>query len=202
MDDVLSSHEQEINPTTSLDENSIEIGFPTDRNVYVGLRQTYLALKFKLVKGRGFDTYKTTEEKKEHEENTVFFETGDDDVDIIEEGKGGPHITHVNKILLSFFSNVDWYITNHQIYKLNGVHAHKSHISKNFKKTLTDYEGFCIVKGVTFKKIQRISSKVHFSQEEWKFTVDLTVSCCTVSSASTFLHYGIHYIQTWKKESD
>ena len=60
VDDVLSSHEQKIYPTTSLDENSIEFEFQTDRNVYVDLRQTYLALKIKLVKGRGFDTYKTT----------------------------------------------------------------------------------------------------------------------------------------------
>ena len=56
VDDVLSSHEQEIYPTTSLDENSIELEIQTDRNVYVVLRQTYLALKIKLVKGRDFDT--------------------------------------------------------------------------------------------------------------------------------------------------
>ena len=63
VDDVLSSHEQEIYPTTSLDENSIEFEFQTDRNVYVDFRQTYLALKIKIVKGRGFVTYKTTEKK-------------------------------------------------------------------------------------------------------------------------------------------
>ena len=40
VDDVLSSHEQEIYPTTSLDENSIEFDFQTDRNVYVDLLQT------------------------------------------------------------------------------------------------------------------------------------------------------------------
>ena len=32
VDDVLSSHEQEIYPTTSLDENCIEVEFQTDRN--------------------------------------------------------------------------------------------------------------------------------------------------------------------------
>ena len=85
VDDVLSCHEQKIYPTTSLDENSIEFEFQTDRNVYVDLRQTYLALKIKLVKGRGFDAYKTTEKKKEHKEDTVLTETGDDDVVFIEE---------------------------------------------------------------------------------------------------------------------
>ena len=78
--DVLTSHEQEIYPATSLDENSIEFEFQTDRNVYVDLRQTYLALKIKLVKGRGFDSYKTTEKKKDQKEDAVFTKTGDDDV--------------------------------------------------------------------------------------------------------------------------
>ena len=64
VDDVLSSHEQEIYPTTSLDENCIEFKFQTDRNYYVDLRQTYLALKLKLVRGRGYETYNTKEVKK------------------------------------------------------------------------------------------------------------------------------------------
>ena len=41
VDDVLSSHEQQIHPTTSLDENSIAFEFQTDRNNYTDLRQTY-----------------------------------------------------------------------------------------------------------------------------------------------------------------
>ena len=45
VDDVLLSHEQEISPTTSLDENCIEFEFQTDRNFIVDLRPTYLALK-------------------------------------------------------------------------------------------------------------------------------------------------------------
>ena len=34
VDDVLSSHEQQICPTISLDENSIEFEFQTDRDNY------------------------------------------------------------------------------------------------------------------------------------------------------------------------
>ena len=68
VEDVLFSQEQENYPTTSLDENSIEFEFQTERIVYVDLRQTHLALKTKVVKGRGFDTYKTTETKKENKE--------------------------------------------------------------------------------------------------------------------------------------
>ena len=64
VDDVLSSHEHEIYPTTSLDENCIEVEFQTDRDYYIELRQTYLALKLKLVNGRGYETYITKEIKK------------------------------------------------------------------------------------------------------------------------------------------
>ena len=119
VDDVLSFQEQEIYPTTSLDENSIEFEFQRDRNVYLDLRQTYLALKIKLVKGRGFDTHKTTEKKKEYNEDTVFTETGDDDVEFMEEEEGVPHITHVNIILHSIFSNAELYINIHKIYNSN-----------------------------------------------------------------------------------
>ena len=56
VDDVLSAHEQKNYPFTSLDENCIEFEFQMDRNYYVVLRQTYLVLKLKLVKGRGYET--------------------------------------------------------------------------------------------------------------------------------------------------
>ena len=53
VDDVLSSHEQEIYANTSLVENGIEFEIQTDWNYYVDLRQSFLALKHKYVKGRG-----------------------------------------------------------------------------------------------------------------------------------------------------
>ena len=68
VDDVLSSHEQEIYPSNSLDKNCIEFEFQTDQSYYVGLRQTYLALKLKLFRGRGYETYNSKEVKKEHKE--------------------------------------------------------------------------------------------------------------------------------------
>ena len=79
--------------------------------------------------------------KKEHKEDTVYTETGDDDVEFLEEDEGVPHITHLKNILHSIFSNADLYINNHQIYKSNGLFAHNSHISNNFKSTLSDYKG-------------------------------------------------------------
>ena len=68
VDYVLLSHEQEIYPNTSLDENCIKFEFETNRNCYVDLTQTNLALKLKFVKFRGYETYKTRKGKKEHKE--------------------------------------------------------------------------------------------------------------------------------------
>ena len=41
VEDVLSSHEQDIYPATTLDENCIEFEFQTDRNYCVDLRQFF-----------------------------------------------------------------------------------------------------------------------------------------------------------------
>ena len=114
------------------------------------LRPTYLALKIKLVKGRGFDAYKTTEEKKEHKEQTVFSATGDDDVEFIEEGERVPHFTHVNIFLHSIYSNAELYFNNHQIYNSNGLYAHKSHISNILKNRLTHYKGVLHCEGYDY----------------------------------------------------
>ena len=152
--DVLSSHEQEIYPTTSLDENCIEFEFQTDRNYYVDLRQSFLALKLKFVKGRGYDTYESKEKKKEHKvDSVVFTETGTDDE---EEQEEVAPVTYVNNIMHSIISNVEVYINNQQIYNSNGLYAHKSYISNNFKAAISEYKGFCIVKAMTMNSILRI----------------------------------------------
>ena len=72
VDDVLSSHDQENYPTTSLDENCIEFDFQTDRNFYVDLRQPFLASKLKFVKGRGHDTYESKEIKRSTKISLLF----------------------------------------------------------------------------------------------------------------------------------
>ena len=51
-----------------------------------------------------------------------------------------PPVTHVNDILHSFFSNVEVYISNHQIYNSNGLYAHNFYISNNLKGILSDYK--------------------------------------------------------------
>ena len=154
VDDFLSSHEQEIYPTTSLDANCIEFEFQTDRNYYVDLRQSFLALKLKFIKGRGYDTYESKEKKKEHKDSSVVFtETGDDE----EEPQDVARVTNVNNIMHSIFSYVEAYINNQQIYNSNG---HKSYTSLTFLTTLKqpslNTREFCTVKALTMNKILRI----------------------------------------------
>ena len=133
-EDVLLSHEQQMYPTTSLDENCIEFDFQTDRNYYADLRQTYLALKLKLVRGRGYGTYNTKAVKNEHKEE----EKAEEEETAEEEPV--PLVTHINNILHSIFSNVEVYINNQQIYNSNGLYEHIFYISKNFKGAISEYK--------------------------------------------------------------
>ena len=147
VDDVLSSYEQEIYPTTSLDENCTEFEFQRDGNYYVDLRQTYLALKLKLVRGRGYETYNTKEIKKEHKE-----ETKTEEEEMAEEDNPVPLVTHVNNILQSIFSNVEVYINNQQNYNSNGLYAHKSYNSNNFKGAISEYNGVLHCEGYDYEE--------------------------------------------------
>ena len=147
VDDVLSSNEQEIYPTTSLDENCIEFEFQTDRKYYVDLRQTYLAWKLELIRGRGYETYKIKEVKEEHKE-----EAKAEEDETAEEDASIPLVTHVNNILHSFFSNVEVYINNQQSYNSNGLYAHKSYISNNLKAAISEYKGVLQCKGYDYEE--------------------------------------------------
>ena len=65
VDEILLSQEQEIYPTTSLNENCTEFEFQIDRTYYVDLGQTYLASKRKSVKSRGNKNSQYQSSKKE-----------------------------------------------------------------------------------------------------------------------------------------
>ena len=149
VDDVLSSHEQQIYPSTSLEENSIEFEFQTDRNYYVGLHQSYLAPKVKLVKERGYDTHKSKEAKREHknEEQPTKAAANDEEDDT----NSVPLLTYVHNITHSVFSNKEVYIKNQQIYNSNGLDAHKSYISNNFKGAICEYKGVLHCDGYDFE---------------------------------------------------
>ena len=155
-DDVLSSHEQENLPTTSFDENCIQFEFQTDRNYYIDLGLSFLALKLKFVKGRGYDTYKSKQKKKEHKDGSVVFTTentgtGDDEKEEEEEEEVA-RVTYVNNIMHSIFSNVEVYINNQQIYNSNRLYAHKNCISNNFKGAITEYKGVLHCEGYDYEQ--------------------------------------------------
>ena len=50
-------------------------------------------------------------------------------------------VTYVNNIMNSIFSNVEVYLNNQQIYNCNGLFAHKSYLSNNFKAPISEYKG-------------------------------------------------------------
>ena len=63
-----------------------------------------------------------------------------------------PFVTHVNNILHSIFSNVEVYINNQQIYNSNGLYAHKSYISNNFKGAISEYNGVLHCEGYDYEE--------------------------------------------------
>ena len=179
VDDVLSSHKQEIYATTSLDENCIEFEFRTGRNYYVDLRQKHLALKPKLVRGRGYETYKTKEVEKERKE-----EAEAEGKETAEENAPVPLVTRVNNILHSFFSNVEVYINKQQIYNSYGLYAHKSHISNNFKGAISEYKGVLHCEGYDYEDFLDESMEALLSESSFTRRMKM------VSRPDCFMLYG------------
>ena len=116
------------------------------------MRQSFLALKLKIVKARGYETYESKDKKKEHkDESVVFTETGGDE----EEEEEVARVTYVNNLMHSIFSNEEVYLNNQQIYNSIGLYAHKSlrQPSLPFQTTLRqpslNTKEFCLVKALT-----------------------------------------------------
>ena len=86
--------------------------------------------------------YTRVRKKKEHQvESVVFIETGTENSD--EEEEEVARVTYVNNILHSIFSNVEVYVNNQQIYNSNGLYAHKSYSSNNFRAAISEHkEGY------------------------------------------------------------
>ena len=112
------------------------------------MRETYLALKLKLVRGRGYETYSTKEVQKEHKE-----EAKPEEEERAVEDAPVRLVTHVNNILHSICSNHELYINNQQIYKSNGLYTHKSSISNNFKGAISEYNGVLHCEGYDYEEV-------------------------------------------------
>ena len=109
-----------------------------------------MALKLKFIKGPGYDTFQSKEKKKEHKDDSVVFtELGTDDD---EEKEEVARVTYVSNIMHSIFSNVEVYINNQQIYNSNGLYAHKSYISNNFKASISEYKGVLHCEGYDYEQ--------------------------------------------------
>ena len=97
-------------------------------------------MNLKFVKRRGSELYNSKKVKKEHKEERK----ADEETVVAEEELEVPFplVTHVNNILHWFFSNVEEYINNQQIYNSTGTYSHKSSISNNFKGAISEYKAF------------------------------------------------------------
>ena len=146
-----------------------------------------MALKLKLVRSPGYETYNSKEIKKDHTEETK----SDKEATAEEEQEApGPLVTHVNNILHSICSNGEVYINNQQIDKSNGLYVHKSYISINFMGTISEYKGVLHCEGYDYgefpDEIMQAPLSESFSPGELTCLADLMASCCMVNSGWTF----------------
>ena len=108
-----------------------------------------MALELNLVRSRGYETYNSKEVYKDHKEQAKTEEE-----ETVEEDAPVPLVIHVNNILHSIFSNVEVYINNQQIYNSNGLYAHKSYISNNFKGAISEYKGVLHCEGYDYEEFR------------------------------------------------
>ena len=59
----------------------------------------------------------------------------------------------------SIFLNVEVYINHQQIYNSNGLYAHKTYISNNFKAAIFEYKGVLHNKGYDYEQDSEDISK-------------------------------------------
>ena len=147
LEPIESSHVQEVYPSTSLDESSIEFEFETDRSKYLDMRDIHLQIKVGLQKGRFFDDFM---KKDEHGKADMGISFTDDDLH---------YLTHVNNLLHSLFSNCEVYLNNQQVYNSYGLYGHKALISNEFNASTRNNEGNLACHGYEFEKNPAILRK-------------------------------------------
>ena len=140
LEPIESSPVQEVYPSTSLDESSIEFEFETDRSIYLDMRDIHLQIKVGLQKGRLFDDFM---KKDEHGKPDMGMSFTDDNLH---------YLTHVNNILHSLFSNCEVYLNNQQVYNSNGLYGHKALISNEFNASTRNNDGILACHGYEFEK--------------------------------------------------
>ena len=122
LEPILWSNVQQTFPVNSLNEASIDFQIETDRNIFLDLYDTFLSLKFKLVK--------------------------DGNQPIVD----GDNTFMVNNIMHSLFSNLEVYFNNEQVYTSNGLYAHKSFLSNEFSGTQGTKDSISVCQGYLYEK--------------------------------------------------
>ena len=186
---------KKIYPSTSLDENCIEFEFQTDRNYYVDSRQRYLAVKLKVIRGRGYEAYNSNEVKKEYKE-----EAKEDEE---EKAEVAPVllVTHVNSILNSIFSSVEVTSTISKFsILLDCMRTNPTFATSSREPSLKTRE-FSTARGSTMKNFlmelwEQLRMNI-FSPRQWKCLADLMASCCMVNWGLTFSPLLNCYSQIW-----
>ena len=116
-------------------------------NDYVDRRQTFSALKMKLVKGRGYETCNTKDGKKEQKAEAK------EDGETEEEDAPGPLFTLINSFLHSIFST--WKCTSASsklITQMDSMRTNLFFPTTSWELSLNTRK-FCSARGNTMKKI-------------------------------------------------
>ena len=140
LETIISSYTQEVFPSFSLDESSIEFEFETDRNLYLDMHYIHLSLKLQLFKRRLFDAFKT--EKAEHKA------ISEEDSD--EEPK--TYSTYENNLLQSIFSNCEVYFNDTMVYIANRLYPHEAQISNGFNSSAVGNKGLFVCHRYSFEE--------------------------------------------------
>ena len=161
LEPIKSSPVQEVHPSTSLDESSIEFEFETDRSIYFEMRDIHLQIKVGLQKGKLFDDFM---KKDEHGKAIMGMSFTDDDLH---------YLTHVNSLLHSLFSNREVYLNNQQVYNSNGLYGHKAFISNELNASTRNNEGILACHGYEFENESSDFEKSPFINREEELLITL-----------------------------
>ena len=122
--------------------------------------KTDLVLKLNVVKGHGYETYKTKEMKKEPTKRSKSDEEATED----EKHEAAVLLfTQVNNNFLhSIFSNVEVYLNNQQIYNFNELYEHRLYTSNKLNGAISEYKGVFHFEWYDYKKTSRLNYRNAF----------------------------------------
>ena len=133
---------QEVFPSTSLDESSIEFEFETDRNLYLDMCDIHLSLKLEINYSKENCLNILKKEKAELKAKSE--EDSDEEPQT--------YLTYVNNLLHSLFSNWEVYFNKTMVYNANGLHPHKAQISNEFNLSAVSKKGILAFHWYSFEE--------------------------------------------------